>query len=86
MLGRDKIQDEKHYGSAISKEGVKIYFTQNPYIEMGPNDSEPLYRALAYDDRGEQYLVTWKAYHNWMDIEDESDCCDWEDYDVEMLF
>ena len=70
------------FGDITLANGVTISLTQQAYLS-GTNDA-PRYEARAVDADGNEYTVTWTPYENFMELEDESDCCDWDDYEVTM--
>lgn len=57
-----------------------VHLTQQAYL-AGTKD-QPVYRANGVDDEGNDYRVTWTPYDNFMEFDDESDCCDWDKYTV----
>lgn len=62
----------------INHNGKIIHITQDAYL-AGTN-TEPVYQAAAKSDDGDDYRVTWVPVDNFMDLEDESECCDWDDF------
>lgn len=63
--------------------GVVVHLTQQAYL-AGTHDA-PRYQASAIDDDENEYVVTWMPYANYMEFDDESDCCDWDDYEVRAI-
>ncbi len=61
----------------INFEGKTYTLTQDAYID-GPAEGTPYYRAMAIDQEGNEYEVTWEVVENWEQIEDESEMCDWD--------
>ncbi len=70
----------------ISYNGRTISLTQQAYL-AGSNEA-PRYQASAVDADGNEYQVQWIPYDNYQDRmaeDDESACCDWDDYTVVAL-
>ncbi len=79
MVDWEKLKGlEKKFGAAVVFEGVKYWLTQNAYI-TGPLDS-PYYEASAIDASGNHYTIYWDILPeiDINDIQDESECCDWD--------
>ena len=72
---------EQDYGS-VEYEGKTLTITQLPYVD-GINDEEAFYTATAEDEEGNDYQVTWPDVD--VEVEDESECCDWNIYWVQEL-
>lgn len=68
------------FGDVTLADGVTISLTQQAYLS-GTNEA-PIYTARAVDAEGNEYTVTWRPFDNFMELEDESDCCDWDVYEV----
>ena len=67
----------------INHNGRTIPLTQEAYL--AGTDDAPRYEAMAEDDAGNTYRVTWTPYENYKELfaaGDESDCCDWSSYTV----
>jgi hypothetical protein len=64
----------------VTHNGVTVHLTQQAYACDGGR-----YRAHGVDDQGNDYQVTWVAYDNASEIENEDEMCDWDDYTVEAL-
>jgi hypothetical protein len=71
-----------HYGVVRTANGVKVFLTQEAYATNTPE--RPRYEAQGIDEAGNHYQVTWDCYDNWLEIEDESEVCDWDDYTVTL--
>lgn len=75
---------ENEFGSIIREsDELKIYLTQNAYIES--NGKNTWYQAVAIDKDENEYRVTWEIYDH-IDInqiEDESDACNWDVYTID---
>jgi hypothetical protein len=76
------------HGTIIKDDGEIIDLTQEAYID-GTNDS-PFYRAAAVsrtrvDADGDpvQYHVFWSLKEGAEDLGDESEACDWDDFELE---
>lgn len=67
------------YG-CVEYEGKTLYMTQNPFASSR-TDRLTEYEAAAKDDEGNCYNIFWPIVDEF--AEDESDACDWEDYEVE---
>jgi hypothetical protein len=68
------------FGDITLENGVSISLTQQAYL-AGTSEN-PQYQAAAVDADGNGYLVMWTPYGNFMEFDDESDCCDWDKYTV----
>lgn len=77
---------EPEYGS-VDWNGTKLTITQLPYIHhyVGLCSLDPpiYYLASAQDDQGFEYEIAWPCINP--DCEDESDACDWNDFEVDMM-
>ena len=69
--------------TVTTKSGVLVTLTQDAFLS-GTNDA-PYYEAHGVDADGYDYKVTWDCVDNYMELEDESDCCDWENYSVSLV-
>jgi hypothetical protein len=65
----------------VDFEGVTVRLTQQAYVV----NAEGLYQANGVDADGNDYTVSWQAYDNWLEFEDESDACNWDKYTVQKL-
>lgn len=70
------------YGT-LEYKGKIITLIQQPYLEEVNNCA--FYRATAWDDEGNRYDVMWDVLEGWEDMEDESDCCDWDIFEVKEV-
>lgn len=64
-------------------DGNPLYLTQDAYL--AGTHATPEYRAHAVDVAGNDYMITWTPYDNYMDMDDESSCCDWDSYTITAL-
>lgn len=71
------------FGTIKMDGGKLVFLTQQAYL-AGTNEN-PRYQAAAIDADGNDYQVTWTPYENFMEFEDESDCCDWDKFEVLAL-
>lgn len=71
------------FGTITMDDGKLVYLTQQAYL-AGTNE-DPRYQASAVDADGNDYQVAWTPYENFMEFEDESDCCDWDKFEVRAL-
>lgn len=67
----------------VSFEGKTLALTQQAYCSNHPDVAT--YQALAVDEAGDEYTVVWDCVEGWMGKEDESECCDWSEYQVRPL-
>ena len=72
------------FGDVIHN-GVTVHLTQQAYADNCGTAGDVRYRAKGIDDAGNEYLVTWDTYDNAVEIENEDEMCDWDDYTVEAL-
>lgn len=63
---------------------IELTLEDMPCI-AGTNE-EPYYVAVALDAQGRDYEITWEIIEGCENEEDESQCCDWDDYEVNPLF
>ena len=68
------------YGT-VEHEGKTLKLTQQAFCGNYPGID--VYVAAAVDEEGNEYQVKWNCLEGWMDMDDESDCCDWSIYTVE---
>ncbi|EIT85924.1 hypothetical protein A374_08814 [Fictibacillus macauensis ZFHKF-1] len=68
---------------SVTYKGKEITLVQDPYID-GVSGQRPHYKATGEDVEGNEYLVTWDVKDNWEEIEDESEMCDWNQYEVQQ--
>lgn len=68
------------FGDIVLNGQKALAIKQEAYL-AGTHEN-PVYQAMAEDVVGNQYRVVWYPYDNFMDFEDESDCCDWDVYNV----
>ncbi|WP_019156825.1 hypothetical protein [Robertmurraya massiliosenegalensis] len=61
----------------VEHEGKVIRLTQNAYLD-GTHEN-PYYSANGIDAEGNEYEITWDVVENWKELEDESECCDWDE-------
>lgn len=61
----------------VKFEGREYTLQQDAYIDGVAGDT-PVYKAMALDDEGNEYEVTWEVVDHWEELEDESEMCDWE--------
>lgn len=72
----------KQYGN-VDYNGTNLTLQQEPYLS-GTNEA-PHYEACACDDAGNDYSVTWRIKDGWEEMEDQSECCDWDLFDIKQL-
>ena len=69
----------------VEYDGAILKLIQWPYIDTdftcSPNVN--YYRATAIDDNEDCYKIRWDIIN--ADCEDESEACDWEEYEVTPL-
>lgn len=70
-------QDQTYEYGSVTYEGKELELTQQPYLD---GYDTVVYRADAIDLEGYCYQVIWDDID--LSIEDESECCDWENYRV----
>ena len=73
------------YGT-VEYKGLEISLKQQPFCDTQHRNnylSRIVYQAYGEDSAGNDYLITWPITN--ADAEDESDCCDWEDYEVKAI-
>jgi len=63
--------------------GCRLALTQQAFCTNHPENHT--YQAHAVDVDGNEYVVLWDCLDGWMEMEDESDCCDWSVYTVKPL-
>lgn len=68
--------DNKNFGE-LEYKGFILTLQQDPYLD-GTFD-KPVYRASAKCEHDCDYMVEWDVI---TDSDDESDCCDWDDFRV----
>jgi hypothetical protein len=71
----------KKFGTVKFEENT-LYLTQKAYTQGGAS-----YKALAIDDQGNDYTVTWITTEEWnsrkdYQRKDASKACDWQKYTV----
>ena len=66
------------FGDVKTTDGGVVHLTQQAYVV----NASGLYEAHGKDDAGNNYKAQWQAVDGWMDMDDESNCCDWSDYTV----
>jgi hypothetical protein len=71
------------FGTIVMDDGSLVYLTQQAYLDG--TFENPVYRAAAEDAEGNEYNVFWTPVENYMELEDESDCCDWDDFSVDKI-
>lgn len=79
------VYDKNQFGD-INHDGRTIHLTGQAYL-AGTVDC-PKYLASAEDDDGHTYRLTWTPYDNYQELfanGDESDCCDWDKYTIELV-
>ena len=71
-------QLEKKFGTAVEFDGKKYWLTQDAYL-TGQLEA-PYYEAAAINKAGARYMVYWDILPeiNIHYIEDEHECCDWD--------
>lgn len=71
---------DRKYGYLIYN-GVEITLKQDPYCDtyFGDGNQRPAYFAKGEGDDGHDYCLMWEMIH---DVEDESECCNWEEFTV----
>lgn len=79
---RRYIKDAAEFGT-VEHDGQTLALTQIAYCSNHPDVATYEARAIGID--GVEYLVTWDCVEGWMDLEDESECCDWSQYAVRAL-
>lgn len=56
----------------VQFDGKVFTLTQQPYID-GPANGEPIFKALAVDDDGNEYEVEWDVVENWEEVAENGD-------------
>lgn len=70
------------YGT-VEYNGKTLTLTQDAYLDHDRHNLQlPVYRAHAVDEDGNDYRVQWHVVDGWQEMDDESDRCDWDDYQV----
>lgn len=65
------------YGT-VQHNDITITLTQQAYLQSDGNDD--WYQAVGVDAEGNEYMIKWEIVCP--DAEDESDACDWTQYEV----
>jgi len=75
----------KEYGE-VEYNGKQIALTQYPWIDNEGINGYVVYRSYAIDAEGIQYQVIWELKEDLLITdefpEDESECCNWDVYEV----
>lgn len=67
----------QNYGT-VQHNDITITLTQQAYLQSNGNDN--WYQAAGIDADDNDYLIKWEITNP--DAEDESDACDWTQYEV----
>jgi hypothetical protein len=71
---------EKEFGT-VTFEGKAYTLTQGAWLthtQRLDGIADNHYLANAIDQEGNEYNVYWNPVEGWEQMEDESDCCDWD--------
>ena len=73
--------DNQNYGT-VEYKGKTLTIKQSPYLNYNTVMGDH-YKSMAEDEEGNEYIVRWDIINP--DCEDESDACDWQDYQIEEI-
>lgn len=79
-MKENKMEDKQDFG-VVEYKGKTLSLTQYPYINY--HNTKDYYISHAVDDEENEYMVYWNIIND--NAEDESDCCDWENYEVAQI-
>ena len=74
---------DKHLGTVTTDGGVDVFLTQQAFITG--NGTTDWYQAHGVDADGNDYRVTWDCVDGYMEMDDESNCADWDKYEIEAI-
>lgn len=74
MKSEFELAKEKY--SSVVYEGVEYALLDQAYLDHD-QWMNPVYACKAIDKDGNEFMVEWDPVENFMELEDESQCCDW---------
>ena len=71
----------KNQNDIIEFEGKKYKLLDDPQVDNYETEGSIGYYAIATDDNGHRYRVTWHTLADWDGDRDDDNACDWDNPD-----
>jgi hypothetical protein len=78
----EQLWEQDRFGT-VSFEGELYLLMEEAYADNDHSygEARTVWRARAIDRHGKEFLVTWEPVEGFEQMEDESDCCAWDEPD-----